>query len=65
MKINTFAEILDTVVENGRVLAHDDGTFVTASLIAEVEFEAHERGLSPAEMSEAIAFATAHSSHHE
>jgi hypothetical protein len=62
--MSEYTDILNTVVDNGRVLAHDDGSFVTASLEAEVEFEAGERELSPEETEGAVAFALAHAEHH-
>lgn len=60
---DSYADILNTVVENGRVQAHDDGSFVTESLRVEVEFEAMERGLSTSEIAEAIEYALDHSDH--
>lgn len=58
---NEYADILRTVVENGRVTGNGDGTFDVGSLEAEVEFEARERGLDEAEVAEAVRFALAHS----
>jgi hypothetical protein len=56
-----YADILSTVVENGRVVGNGDGSFDASSLEAEVEFEASERGLSAVEVAEAVAFALEHS----
>ena len=54
-------DILDTVVDNGRVLADGD-LFDRDSLISEVEFEANERGLgSEAALDEIVKFALRHS----
>lgn len=61
MNANDYADILQTVVENGRVLGNGDGSFGAASLEAEVEFEASERGATASEIAEAVAFALAHS----
>ena len=63
--IAEFIEILDEVIDNGRVGSHDGGGFITASLEAEVEFEAEERGFSQDDIAEAVAFALAHSMHHD
>ena len=54
-------DILDTVVDNGRVLA--DGDLLDRdSLKAEVEFEAGERGIdSDVALEELVSFALAHS----
>ncbi len=58
---NEYADILSTVVENGRVIGNGDGSFNAASLEAEVEFEAGERGLTATETAEAVAWALDHS----
>lgn len=58
---NEYADILTTVIENGRVLGNGDGSFDAGSLEAEVEFEARERGMDDAEVAEAVRFALAHS----
>lgn len=61
--MNEYSDILQTVIENGRVLGNGDGTFDTASLEAEVEFEASERGLSDTEIAAAVSFALEHARH--
>lgn len=55
-----YAEILNTVIDNGRVQHAGDGYFVEESLIAEVRFEAKERGLNKEEIDKAVEFALAH-----
>ena len=51
-------DVLNTVVENGRVEQNEDGTFNAASMEAEIEFECGiVRGLDDATTSECIAFA--------
>jgi hypothetical protein len=59
-----YTDILTTVIENARVLAHDDGTFITASLIEEVTFEARERGLTRDDVLSAVEFALVHATNH-
>jgi hypothetical protein len=54
-KYNLFYDILDTVVSNGRLELH-----TPEELEIEIEFEARERGLSEAEIEEAIAYAFDH-----
>lgn len=54
-------DILETVVENGRVMAGEEGGLDRESLIIEVEFEAQARGLSEDETAEALEFALSHS----
>ncbi len=52
---NEYADILSTVVENGRL------TDWTADEVeVQVDFEARERGLSEAEIAGAVAWALAH-----
>jgi hypothetical protein len=57
----TYKNILETVTENGRVAANEDGSFDKESMIVEVEFEAQEQGLTTDETAEAVAFALEHS----
>ena len=59
-----YATILDTVIDNARVLDNGDGTFQTESLKVEVEFEANEQGLSTEQIVDAIQFALNHTKHH-
>lgn len=58
----TYSDILNTVIENGRIDSHD-GEFDRESLIVEIEFEAQEQGLSEAETAKAVAFALTHTNH--
>lgn len=58
--MDQYVDILTTVIENGRVLGNGDGSFNAASLEAEVDFEARDRGLSDTEVAEAVKFALAH-----
>lgn len=58
--MDVYADILTTVIENGRVIGNGDGSFDAHSLEVEVDFEARERGLSDDEVAEAITFALAH-----
>ena len=58
MQVN-FSDILNTVIDNGRVTSAKDG-FDVASLVIEIEFVSSERGLSPEETKEAVEFAIAH-----
>lgn len=60
MKENLYAEILNFVIDNGRVQANGHGGLVKASVAAEVEFEATERGLSDDEIKAAVAWAKKH-----
>ncbi len=65
MMYNTSADvaknILDFVIENGRVADNGNGTFDRSSLIVEVEFEANERGItSEAAVGEIVDFALSH-----
>lgn len=46
---NAAAEISQFVIENGRVLADDDGNLNEESVRVEVEFECMERGLEDCE----------------
>ena len=55
----TYSEILNTVIDNGRVESSSDG-FSKDSLIVEIEFEASERNLSEEETQEAVEFALSH-----
>lgn len=50
-----FEDILQTVVENGRL-----ETWTEAELEAEIQFEAGERGLSDEETAAAVEWAIAH-----
>ena len=52
---NTFADILQTVVENGRI-----ETWTVAEIEAEIEFECGERGMDDADTADAVAWALAH-----
>ena len=54
-KYSIFYDILDTVVSNGRLELNTPG-----ELEIEIEHEARERGLSEAEIEEAIAYAFEH-----
>ena len=54
-----YSEILNTVIDNGRVESSSDG-FSKDSLIVEIEFEASERELSDEETQEAVEFALSH-----
>lgn len=54
--MNTYADILQTVVENGRI-----ETWTTSEMEVEIEFECGERGMSAEETAEAVAFALSHS----
>lgn len=58
--MSIYQDILETVIENGRVMAGEGG-FDRESLIVEVEFEAQEQGLSEDETAEAVEFALNHS----
>lgn len=58
---NEYADILSTVVENGRVIGNGDGSFDAASLETEIEFEASERGMSAEDIAAAVTFALEHS----
>lgn len=57
----TYAEILNTVIDNGRITAQSPEDF-QAQLKSEVEFEASEQGLSGEEVKEAVEFALTHAS---
>jgi hypothetical protein len=64
MDKNQFSDILNTVIENGRVSPSGrEGYFDRESLIVEVEFEAGERGLNDKEIAEAVEFALRHAKH--
>ena len=65
MNTTEYASILTTIIDNGRVEAHEDGSFITESLRVETEYEATELGLSRDEIAAAVEFALAHSDHHE
>ncbi len=54
-----YSEILNFVVENGRVLSGEKD-FVKDSLVAEIKFEAQERGLSKEETEDAVKYALQH-----
>lgn len=58
--MDVYADILTTVIENGRVIGNGDGSFNAASLEAEVEYEARDRGLDDDDVAEAVRFALAH-----
>lgn len=60
MHIDTFEEILSTVIDNGRVSQAPEE--FESSLIAEIEFEAGEQGLSEEESKAAVDFALGHAS---
>lgn len=55
--MTTCNEILQTVIENGRVLTNDNGSFQKESLVIEVEFEASEKGLSETSAEECVEYA--------
>lgn len=57
--MSIYSEILNTVIENGRVESSEEG-FSKDSLIVEIEFEASERELSDEETQEAVEFALSH-----
>ena len=59
--MSIYQEILETVIENGRVIADEEGYIDRESLIVEVEFEAQEQSLSEAETAEAVEFSLRHS----
>lgn len=52
--------VLDTVVENGRVSGNEDGKLIVEELVEQVEFEAREQGL---DVDECVEFALQHTSH--
>lgn len=63
-RMNEFVDILNTVIENGRVDSGAAvGLFDRDSLMGEVEFEAQERGLDADEVAEAVEFALSHAKH--
>jgi hypothetical protein len=57
---NLYAEILNFVIDNGRVQQIDSG-FDEQSLIEEIKFESRERSLSDQQIQECIDFAISHS----
>jgi energy-coupling factor transporter ATP-binding protein EcfA2 len=61
--MNAYAKLLQFVIDNGRVLTNDDGTFQTESVEAEVQFEAAERNWSGDHITAAVDFALAHCKH--
>lgn len=52
---STFADILQTVVENGRI-----ETWTSGEIEAEIAFECGERGMDDADTAAAVAWALAH-----
>lgn len=56
-----FTQILDTVIDNGRITAQDQEEF-EAQLRAEIESEASEQGLKGLEIEQVVEFALNHAS---
>jgi len=52
--------VLDAVIENGRVSGNEDGELIVEELVEQVEFEAQERGL---DAKECVEFALNHTRH--
>lgn len=52
--------VLDAVIENGRVSGNDNGEFIAEELVEQVKFEAQEQGL---DVDECVAFALNHTRH--
>jgi hypothetical protein len=58
-----YQEILDFCIDNGRILSNEDGTYQPASVEAEIEFEARERGFNGEQIDIAVAYALDHTNH--
>ena len=57
-----YGEILQTVIENGRV-SSDNGSFNIEELKIEIEFEAITNGLSDEEVDDCVEYALEHTRH--
>jgi len=55
--MSILTDVLNTVVENGRVRQNEDGSFNASSMGEEIEYECADRNLDDATTAECIAFA--------
>lgn len=58
--MNDCKNVLDAVIENGRVSGNDNGEFIVEELVEQVKFEAQEQGF---DVDECVEFALQHTSH--